>query len=83
LKLAAKDYERAAHEGLVYQLDVPAKKPGAYQLRIALRDAASAKLGSASQLVEVPALASSKIPLPGITLSTDGETSVANLAMRR
>ena len=83
LKLAAKDYERAAHEGLVYQLDVPAKKPGAYQLRVAVRDAASAKLGSASQLVEVPALAANKIALSGITLSTDSETSVANLAMRR
>lgn len=95
LKLAAKDYERAAHDGLVYQLDVPAKKPGAYQLRIAIRDAASAKLGRASQLVEVPALATNKLALSGITLSTDFETSSAkpesargaaamsNLAMRR
>lgn len=75
LKLAAKDYERATHDGLVYQLDVPAKKPGAYQLRVAVRDAASAKLGSASQLVEVPALATDKMALSGITLSTEGETS--------
>ena len=92
LKLTAKDYERAAHEGVVYQLDVPAKKPGTYQLRLAVRDAASAKLGSASQLVEVPALAANRIALSGITLSTEsadsprGEgvaNSIANLAMRR
>jgi len=92
LKLTAKDYERAAHEGVVYQLDVPAKKPGTYQLRLAVRDAASAKLGSASQLVEVPALATNRIALSGITLSTEsadsprGEevaNSIANLAMRR
>ena len=92
LKLTAKDYERAAHEGVVYQLDVPAKRPGTYQLRLAVRDAASAKLGSASQLVEVPALAANRIALSGITLSTEsadsprGErvaNSIANLAMRR
>ena len=92
LKLAAKDYERATHDGLVYQLDVPAKKPGAYQLRIAVRDTASSKLGSAAQLVEVPALDANKIALSGITLSTEtsGPASnspqgaeIANLAMRR
>lgn len=99
LKLAAKDYERAAHDGLVYQLDVPAKKPGAYQVRVAVQDAASAKLGSAAQLVEVPALVTNKIALSGITLSTDPQTSkpapyspkdvgtgasaIANLAVRR
>ena len=74
LKLAAKDYERAAHDGLVYQLDVPAKKPGAYQLRVAVRDTGSSKLGSAAQPVEVPALVTNKIALSGITLSTDPET---------
>jgi VWFA-related protein len=97
LKLAAKDYERAAHDGLVYQLDVPAKKPGAYQLRVAVQDAASAKLGSAAQLVEIPALVTNKIALSGITLSTEDDTSknssqgegtgvagtIANLATRR
>ena len=74
LKLAVKDYDRAAHEGLVYQLDVPAKKPGAYQLRIVVRDAGSAKLGRAAQLVEVPTLASNKLALSGITLSSESET---------
>ena len=75
LKLAAKDFERAAHDGLVYQLDVPAKQPGAYQLRVAVRDTGSSKLGSAAQLVEVPALAANKIALSGITLSTESDTS--------
>lgn len=75
LKLATKDYERAAHDGLVYQLDVPAKKPGAYQLRVAVRDTGSARVGSASQLVEVPALVANKIALSGITLSTEPDTS--------
>ena len=75
LKLAPKDFERAAHDGLVYQLDVPAKQPGAYQLRVAVRDTGSAKLGSAAQLVEVPALAANKLALSGITLSTESEST--------
>ena len=75
LKLAQKDFERAAHDGLVYQLDVPAKQPGAYQLRVAVRDTGSSKLGSAAQLIEVPALAGNKIALSGITLSTESDTS--------
>ena len=99
LKLPAKDYERATREGLVYQLDVPAKKPGSYQLRIAVRDTGSTKIGKAAQLIDVPALATNKLALSGITLSTDAETSrpveespqsksatastIANLAMRR
>jgi hypothetical protein len=86
LKLSANDYERTAREGIVYQLDVPAKKAGAYQVRVAVKDAASAKIGNAAQLVEVPALDSYKIALSGITLSTDpeaGPTSIANVAMRR
>ena len=94
LKLAVKDYERATHEGLVYQLDMPAKKPGAYQLRVVVRDTASAKLGRASQLVEIPELATNKIALSGITLSAESADSsqaekpgvagsTANLAMRR
>lgn len=86
LKLAAKDYERAAHEGIVYQLDVPAKKAGAYQVRVAVKDAASAKVGNAAQLVEVPRLDLNRVSLSGITLSTDpeaGPISIANVAMRR
>ena len=40
--------------GFGFVMSVPVKKPGAYQVRVAVRDAASEKLGSASQFVEVP-----------------------------
>jgi hypothetical protein len=42
---------------------------------VAVRDTASAKLGSAAQLVEVPALDTNKIALSGITLSTEAEAT--------
>ena len=54
--------------GLVYSVDVPVKKAGDYNFRIAVRDASSKLLGSASQQIEVPDLNKSKIFLSGLTL---------------
>ncbi len=55
-------------KGLVYSADVPVKKAGDYNFRIAVRDASSKLLGSASQQIEVPNLIKSKIFLSGLTL---------------
>jgi hypothetical protein len=63
------DSLRAVREGgLVYTMRVPVKKPGAYQLRVAVRDAASERLGSASQFIEVPDLKKKRLALSGILL---------------
>jgi hypothetical protein len=43
-----------------------------------VRDAASAKLGSAGQLVEVPTLAANRIALSGITLSTETSSPISD-----
>src|SRR5437588_8699674 len=40
-------FDIVRREGLVYTMQVPVKKPGAYQLRVAVRDAQAEKLGSA------------------------------------
>src|SRR5215510_8564981 len=45
MKTAA--HKRVVDHGLVYELTLPVKRPGGYQLRIAVRDAASARVGSA------------------------------------
>jgi VWFA-related protein len=62
-------YNRALQQGLTYSLNVPVKQAGAYQVRIAVRDIASEKTGSASQFVEVPDLAKGGLTLSGIILS--------------
>jgi VWFA-related protein len=49
-------FARVMSKGFVYDFSFPVKNPGAYQLRIALRDHGSDKLGSANQFVEVPNL---------------------------
>lgn len=56
--------------GFVYKMRVPLKKPGAYQLRVAVRDAATERAGSASQFVEVPDLKKNRLALSSILLTT-------------
>ena len=56
--------------GLVYMMKVPIKKPGAYQLRVAVRDAQTDKVGSASQFIEVPDLGKSRLALSGVFLAS-------------
>ena len=57
-------------EGLVYRMRVPIKQPGAYQLRVAVRDTQTERLGSASQFVEVPDLGKRRLALSGVVIST-------------
>jgi len=44
------------------------KKPGAYQIRVALADIAAKKIGSASQFIEVPNLEKDTVILSGVIL---------------
>jgi hypothetical protein len=66
LRLRGKAYESALKEGLTYSINVPIKKPGAYQLRTALRDVVSNRIGSASQFVEVPDISKKRLTLSGM-----------------
>lgn len=61
-------YDRLLQQGLTYVLNVPVKQPGAYQVRVAVRDAASEKTGSASQFVEIPDLTQGGLTISGIIL---------------
>ncbi len=61
-------FAKALETGFVYDFSFPMKKPGAYQLRVALRDHASEKVGSANQFVEVPNLKKKRLTLSGVVL---------------
>jgi VWFA-related protein len=61
-------YNEFVKNGFVYDFTFPIKKPGAYQLRVALLDKASEKVGSANQFVEVPNLKKERLTLSGIVL---------------
>jgi VWFA-related protein len=68
LRVKGKAYERILREGFVYNLTVPVKKAGAYQLRAALRDQESARVGSAAQFVEVPDIKKNRLTISGILI---------------
>ncbi len=64
-------YKRALRDGLVYDVTVPIKKAGAYQLRMSLRDTSSERIGAASQFIEAPDLKKDRLALSGIVIRGD------------
>jgi VWFA-related protein len=76
LSLGENEYQQAMRDGLLdavrLRFDMPAKKPGSYQVRIAVRDRTSAKIGSAGQFIEVPDLNNNRLALSGIVLRGNG-----------
>jgi VWFA-related protein len=79
VRVRGETFDVVRRNGLVYQMQVPVKKPGAYQLRIAVRDASTEKLGAASQFIEVPDLKKDRLALSGIVLQSS-EMTIANAA---
>jgi len=69
IRLSPREYQQASSGGLVYKLNVPLEKPGAYQMRVAVRDAGSGRIGSASQFIEVPDVRQRHIALSGIVMN--------------
>ena len=61
-------YKRILRDGLVYDVTVPIKKPGAFQLRMSLRDASSERIGAASQFIEVPDVKKDRLAISGIVI---------------
>ena len=80
VRLGPDTFRHIQSHGFSYTADVPVKKPGAYQLRIVVRDAASKHVGSASQFIEVPDLRKEQLALSGIVLTeADPQQGVAGL----
>jgi len=69
LRTRGEDYERLLREGFVYFIDLPLKKPGGYQMRAALCDSATGRVGSAGQFVEVPDLRDGRLALSGLIVN--------------
>src|SRR4051794_32699248 len=56
----------ARTRGIVYSTRMPVKTPGAYQVRVAVRDTRSAALGSASHFLEIPQVGDGRLALSGV-----------------
>lgn len=64
----AQHLERVRRDGIAYSFIFPVKKPGAYQMRVALIDRESREVGSANQFIDVPNLKKEGVTLSGIVL---------------
>jgi VWFA-related protein len=73
INVSPENLERFRREGMVYGLNVPISKPGAYLLRIAVRDAASGRVGSASQFIEVPDVNKDRLTLSSLVIAGNNQ----------
>ena len=84
LRTRGEDYERLMREGFVYFVDLQLKRPGGYQLRAAVRDSSTGRVGSAGQFVEAPDLKDGRLALSGLIVNgaDAGEGSTARASAK-
>jgi VWFA-related protein len=80
ISLSEAEYRQALQNTLVYNFDFPVKQAGAYQLRLAVRDAASERAGSARQFIQVPDVKNGRLALSGVILRGSAAAAVAAAA---
>lgn len=68
IKVSAKDYEKLLAEGIVSSLSFATRVKGAQQVKVAVRDVNTNKIGTASQTVKVPNFDKESVSLSGILL---------------
>lgn len=86
IRFSDSEYEHVLRNGMGFSLDLPVKRPGDYQVRVAIRDRTSSQIGSAGQFVEVPDLNKRNLAVSGIVLGTvagDAQQAMANPGARR
>ncbi len=71
IRLPEKVYQQTLRDGFVYAALHPVRKPGAYQVRVAVRDATSQRVGSASQFIQVPDASKGRLLLSRLLLSRE------------
>jgi hypothetical protein len=72
LRVRDENLSQTLAKRLLYEFDLPIGKPGASQLRIAVRDSASGRVGSAGQFIDAPDGAAGRFALSGVLLSAEG-----------
>jgi hypothetical protein len=80
LRLRGHPYERALREGVVYGVDLPLPQAGAFQLRVALRDSTSQRIGAAGQFIQAPNLSDGQLALSDILLYAEGANATAGVS---
>jgi len=69
VQLDAAAYDRARTHGLRYSVRLPVKRPGGYQVRAAVQDNRSDRVGTGARFVEVPKVGKGSVALSGVILT--------------
>ncbi len=77
LTVKSKSYDKLKKNGASFLVRLPVKEPGAYQMRLVVRDTRNGELGNASQFVEIPDVRKNKLALSGIVLASDQSNAKA------
>ena len=67
--------QEALRDGIAYTLRIPIPRAGPYQVRFAVRDRASGKVGTAGEFVELPDVAHGVFALSGIVMRRDDQSA--------
>jgi VWFA-related protein len=88
ISLPENEYAAAVKNGLGFNVDIPVKRNGAFQVRVAVRDRKTSKIGSAGEFVMVPDLRNKRLAVSGIVLGGGSrgrseQEALANTVARR
>jgi VWFA-related protein len=88
ISLPDNEYAVAIKNGLGLSVDIPIKRTGAFQVRVAIRDRKSSKIGSTGEFVTVPDLKTKRLAVSGILLgggsgSRSEQEAMANTVARK
>ena len=85
ISLSESEHAAAIKNGLGLSIDIPVKRAGAFQVRVAIRDRKSSKIGSAGEFVTVPDLKNKKLAVSGIVLANGAgeQEAMSNTVARR
>lgn len=80
IRLSETDYQRVLQSGYDQTIAVPLDRPGAYSMRVALRDLQSDRIGSAYQFIELPDVGGNDLAMSGIVITaSSAQFDVRNL----
>ena len=80
VNVSSAGYEKIQRDGFVYHFEFPLKAPGGYQYRVAIRDTASGRIGSASMFIEVPDMKKSQLTLSSLIVQNFSAAQWAKLS---
>jgi VWFA-related protein len=83
VRFPEEQYRAAIEHGFPYTMTYPVKKAGGYLLRVAVRDGASGRVGSASQFIEVPDLSNGRLAISGIMMQSKQDADLLGSAAMR